>query len=438
MLSNPKSGGEKMANNTLVIEKTACPADCTVCIGACANRENGSGIPVIEKIDLPEKNYHTVLTCNQCSNGDCVDVCPTGAIYRKSDGFVALDTNKCIGCGLCNLSCPYGGIFSSPTEHKSAKCDGCNGNPQCVEECPENIISYKNANVLLDHFKKDLLSPGLQFCAGCTMELVNRMVLKLLGDDVVLFGAPSCNVLSDKGNFPYYGTLMTNVASSASGVSRYFKKQGRDTICLAIIGDGATADIGFGALSAAAERGERILYICYDNEAYMNTGIQRSGTTPYGGWTNTTQIGESDRGKSVDAKAVPLLMAEHGIPYAATATLGYMEDFMKKVLKAKEAVKTGFAYIHVLAPCPTGWKCDTSKAVDITRDAVQTNYFPLWEAENGVFKFTNVEKNPKPIKEFTKHMNRFSHITDEELSVLQKFVDSGYKKVKRLVDCQDI
>ncbi|MBS7526183.1 4Fe-4S binding protein [Fusibacter paucivorans] len=428
-----------MANNTLVIDKKACPSDCQVCIGACAARENGHGMAVIEKIDLPEKNYHTVSTCNQCSVCECIDVCPTGAMTREKDGFVALDPDKCIGCGLCNMMCPYGGIFSSPSAHQSMKCDGCGGNPVCVPDCPEDILSYKKANEIFRSFEvKDRLSLGLQFCAGCTMELVNRTVMKVLGNDVVLFGAPSCNVMSSRGEFAYYGTLMTNVASSASGVSRYFKKIGRDTICLAIIGDGATADIGFGALSAAAERNERILYICYDNEAYMNTGIQRSGTTPFGSWTNTTQISDLDRGKSVTAKDVPILMAEHGIPYAATATLGYMEDFVEKLKKAKEAVKTGMAYIHVLAPCPTGWKSDTSIAVDVTRDAVQTNYFPLWECENGNYHFTHVEKHAKPIEAFTKNMKRFSHMSEEEVELLQKFVDKGYKKVKRLVDCQDI
>jgi len=281
---------------------------------------------------------------------------------------------------------------------------------------------------------EDVISPGVQFCPGCTMELLARVTLKLLGEDTLLFGAPSCAVFSERGKFPYYGTLMTNIASNATGVSRYFRKQGRDTICLAIAGDGATADIGFGVLSAAAERGEHILYICYDNEAYMNTGIQRSGTTPYGSWTNTTQIGQHDRGKSVNAKNVPLLMAGHDIAYTATATFGYMQDLVNKILKAKEAVKHGFAYIHVLAPCPTGWLYAPEKGIEITKAAVNTNYFPLWEAEYGKYKFTHVEKERKPINEYTKYMRKFAHMDNEEISILQNFVDKDYKKIERLVD----
>jgi pyruvate/2-oxoacid:ferredoxin oxidoreductase beta subunit len=282
-------------------------------------------------------------------------------------------------------------------------------------------------------FVEDPHSPGLQFCAGCTMELVARVLLKTVGDDVVLFGTPSCCVLSDKVKVPYYGTLMTNMASTMSGVSRYFKKIGRATICLALTGDGATADIGFGGLSAAAERGERILYVCYDNEAYMNTGIQRSGTTPYGCWTNTTQVGEYSKGKSRAAKEVPMLIAEHGVAYTATATLAFMEDFIAKIKKAKEAVlKNGFAYLHVLAPCPTGWKMPTEKAVEVTRAAVNTNYFPLWEAEFGKFNFTHEEREPLPVDIFVKYMRRFSHMDKEQIAIFQNLVDQRYKRIERL------
>lgn len=281
---------------------------------------------------------------------------------------------------------------------------------------------------------EDVISLGVQFCPGCTMELLARVVLKLLGDDVVLFGGPSCAVFSNRGKFAYYGTLMTNIASNATGVSRAFRRQGRDTICLALAGDGATADIGFGGLSAAAERGEHILYICYDNEAYMNTGIQRSGTTPFGSWTNTTQIGRNDRGKNVDAKNVPLLLAQHDTAYTATATLGYMQDLVDKVLKAKEAVKKGFAYIHVLAPCPTGWLYAPEKGIEVSKVAVKTNYFPLWEAEYGKYKLTHIEKERKPISEYTKYMKKFAHMTEEELGILQYCVDKKYQKIEQLID----
>ncbi|MDR1660022.1 MAG: 4Fe-4S binding protein [Desulfovibrio sp.] len=390
---------------------------------------------MIERIAVPEKEYSTVVTCNHCAGGDCMDVCPTGALARNESGVVDLDVTVCIGCGLCNLSCPYGAIMSVPDMHKSCKCDLCSHRetPACVAACPGNILSIQDPGSILEKFAPDPHSPGLQFCPGCAMELISRVLLKTVGDDVLLFGTPSCCVLSDKVKVPYYGTLMTNMASTMSGVSRYFKKTGRDTICLALTGDGATADIGFGALSAAAERGERIFFVCYDNEAYMNTGIQRSGTTPFGCWTNTTQVGRHAQGKSRAAKDVPILIAEHGVAYAATATLAFMEDFIAKIRKAKKAVLNGgFAYLHVLAPCPTGWKMATDKAIEVTRAAVATNYFPLWEAQFGAFRFTHKEAEPLPIREFIKYMRRFSHLDEELISIFQELVDQRYTRIERL------
>jgi len=425
-----------MLNNTLVISEANCPPECSLCVSACSKRTGTTVEPVIEKIDLPELDYHTVLTCNQCSQPDCLAVCPTGAISRSAGGMVTLAVDRCVGCSICNLVCPYGGIYPKKQEHKSQKCDLCGDDPQCSAACPNDILNYRKASEITEQLGEDLLTPGMPYCAGCAMELLDRMTIRALGHDIVLFGAPSCNVLSSKAKVPYYGTLMTNVASSATGVSRYFRHIKKDTICLAIIGDGATADLGFGQLSAAAERGERILYICYDNEAYMNTGIQRSSTTPYGSWTNTTQVGSRGRGRQGTPKNVPLLMADHNIKYVATATLAYPEDFMRKLLKAKEAVKEGMAYIHVLTPCPTGWKFDTEYAIDITRSAVETNYFPLWEAEDGVIKFTHEIKNPAPIKEFTKRMRRFAHLSEEELNNLQEYVNTSYNKVKCYAACK--
>jgi len=420
-----------MLNNTLTVRDN-CPPSCTLCVEACSRRTVSVSEPLIEKIDLPEVNFHSVLTCNQCSQPECLAVCPTGAISKSDSGTVVLDSDRCVGCSICNLVCPYGGIVPKKAEHKSQKCDYCGDDPQCSKACPNNIISYDKASVMAEQMGEDLLSPGLPYCAGCGMELVDRQTLQILGKDVVLFGAPSCNVLSSKAKVPYYGTLMTQVASSATGVSRYFRHIGKDTICLAIIGDGATADLGFGQLSAAAERGERILYICYDNEAYMNTGIQRSSTTPYGSWTNTTQVGSRGRGRQGAPKNVPLLMAYHGIKYTATATLAYPEDFMRKLLKAKEAVKEGMAYIHVLAPCPTGWKFDPCRVVEVTKAAVESNYFPLWEAENGIFKLTHEVKNPALIQNFTKMMKRFAHLSEEEIKHLQEYVNFSFEQIKRI------
>lgn len=425
-----------MLNNTLVVREVNCPPSCSLCVEACSRRTAAGLEPVIEKIDLPEVNFHSVLTCNQCSQPECLGVCPTGALRQSDTGTVVLDTDRCVGCSICNLVCPYGGIYPKQTEHKSQKCDHCGDDPACSQACPRNILSYRRAGVVAEQLGEDVLSPGLPYCAGCAMELLDRFTLRVLGKNIVLFGAPSCNVLSSKARVPYYGTLMTNVASSATGVSRYFRHINKDTICLAIIGDGATADLGFGQLSAAAERGERILYLCYDNEAYMNTGIQRSSTTPMGSWTNTTQVGAKGRGRQGVPKNVPLLMAFHGIQYTATATLAYPEDFMYKLLKAKEAVKEGMAYIHVLTPCPTGWKFETEHAIEVTKAAVETNYFPLWEAEKGVIRLTHEVRNPRPIQEFTGLMRRFSHLSAQETGYLQEQVDRSWEQISRIASCK--
>ena len=419
-------------NNTLVVKQSNCPPSCTLCVEACSGRDGGNGQAVIEKLDLSEIGYHSVLLCNQCSQPECAAVCPTGALSHPESGPTVLDRARCVGCGICSLACPYGGVHLQAKEHKSSKCDFCGDDPQCVKACPSGILEYKKAEVIAEHLNEDVVSPGLPYCAGCGMELIDRFTLRVLGQNIVLFGAPGCNVLGAKAKIPYYGSLMTNAVSSATGVSRYFKHIQRDTICVAIIGDGATADIGFGALSAAAERGERILYICYDNEAYMNTGIQRSSTTPLGSWTNTTQVGSTGRGTQGNAKNVALLMAFHNIQYVATATLAYPEDYMRKLLKAREAVAEGMAYIHVLSPCPTGWKSKTADTVAVTRAAVETNYFPLWEAERGDIKLTHVVQKPAPIEHFTRYMERFAHLSGEEIAKLQKHVDGSYEQIRRI------
>lgn len=285
-----------------------------------------------------------------------------------------------------------------------------------------------------ENVNKSLVSPGLPLCESCMMELIVRMAVEACGEDTILFGGPCCCVMQEKTSIQYYGTMMTNMASSASGVSRALRRKGKDTTCLCIAGDGTTADIAFGCVSAAAERGERILYICYDNEAYMNTGIQRSSTTPLGAWTNTTPVDGASRGKKVTAKPAAMLIAEHGCAYAATANPAYMKDFKEKLKKAVDATKHGFAYIHVISACPTGWKAPGDKAIEMSRMATQTNYYPLWEAEYGEFRFTVNVKEPKPITEFTKYMKRFAHLNEEEIAALQKAVDTNYRHVARLCE----
>ena len=226
-------------------------------------------------------------------------------------------------------------------------------------------------------------------------------------------------------------TLLTNVASVMSGVRRYYKHIGRDVTLLAYVGDGATADVGFQSLSGAAERGENILYVCYDNEGYMNTGIQRSGTTPLGAWTTTSPVGKIVQGKEQPSKNMPLLMFWHGVSYVATASVAYLDDYAKKLVKAMQ-VKDGMAYIHLYSPCPTGWRTPAEIAVDIARIAVETNYFPLWEAEHGKIRMTKEIDNPKSISELTKVMRKFSHLSEEELEEFQQLVNTRFATLKGL------
>ena len=166
----------------------------------------------------------------------------------------------------------------------------------------------------------------------------------------------------------------------------------------------------------------------------MNTGVQRSSTSPFGAATTTTPVGVARGGKETTAKDLALIMALHRIPYAATATLSHMEDFAKKLRKAEEKKKEGFVYIHVFSPCPVGWRIKEDSAIQVCRMAVRTNYFPLWEAENGRFRFTHKTDKPRPIHEFTGLMGRFSHLKEEDINKFQQLVNERYDLIKSLCE----
>lgn len=284
---------------------------------------------------------------------------------------------------------------------------------------------------VLDHLKhEDPFSKGVAFCPGCGLELLIRLIPKVLGNDIVITGTPSCSapVLLGQNNaswhkLSYFGTLMTGAAANATGLVRYYKKAGIDNTVVCFNGDGTAADIGFGNLSGAAERNEPFIYICYDNEGYMNTGIQKSATTPYGATTTTTPLGSIHKGKNLRRMNLALKMAMSKIPYAATATLSDLDDLCKKLIKAKEAKERGFAFLHVFAPCPTGWGSDPANTIEICRRAVKTNYFPLWEAHNGKIRMTKAVKKPKPITEYTKLIKKFNHLTEDDIEILQEDIE---------------
>ncbi len=305
------------------------------------------------------------------------------------------------------------------------------------------MVQGKKKSKIFDYFseKEEQYAGGLAWCAGCSLELAARFVPKVLGKDIVLVGCPGCSApvfygqnLGTWHRMAYFSCLMTGVASSATGIARYYRKIGKEVTVVCFTGDGCSADVGFQPLSGAAERNEPIIYITYDNEGYMNTGYQRSSTTPLGASTSTTPAGSASRGKPTPAKNLPLLIALHGAAYVATATLSHLDDFARKLIKAKEKKNEGFAYIHIFAPCVMGWRIETSESIQVCRTAVRTNYFPLWEAENGKFRLNHEVPNPSPIEEFIKPVRKFSHFKEADIANFQEMVNQRYAFIKGLCE----
>ncbi len=280
----------------------------------------------------------------------------------------------------------------------------------------------------------ELLAPGHRACAGCGCALAIRHVMKALGRKAVVAQATGCMEVTmtpypeTAWRVPWIHVAFENAAAVASGVSRALKILKKDDVkAIAIAGDGGTADIGLQALSGAMERGEDIVYICYDNEAYENTGVQRSGATPFGAWTTTTPIGKFSRGESRHKKDIPAIMIAHGSPYVATASVAYPYDLINKVRKA--ASIKGPTYIHVQAPCTPGWRIDSEQTIEVARLAVQTGAWILFEAERGEIKLTFKPTKRKPIAEYLRTQGRFKHLRDEEIAEIQEFVDRECKRL---------
>ncbi len=304
------------------------------------------------------------------------------------------------------------------------------------------VEAAKKKNRVFDYFcADDQFSGGVAWCAGCPLELTARFVPKVLGKNMVFVGTPSCSApvlhgqnLGAWHKLSYLSCVMTGVASSATGLSRYFRRTGQDATVVCFTGDGCATDIGFQPLSGAAERGEHIIYLTYDNEGYMNTGNQRSSSTQKGAATTTTPVGKIGKGKPTAQKNMTMIMLMHKPRYMATATLSHLEDFAKKLQKAKEMSKEGFVYLHVFSPCPVGWRIDSNLSIEVCRTAVRTNYFPIWEAEDGKPRITVEVASPRPVTDFTKLMRKFSHLKEDGLAELQKQVDERFALLKKLCD----
>jgi pyruvate/2-oxoacid:ferredoxin oxidoreductase beta subunit len=276
---------------------------------------------------------------------------------------------------------------------------------------------------------------GSLSCPGCGATLVMRYLLKGLGENVIL-SIPACCWAVIPGYYPNSSLGVATIFSafeatgaSIQGIKAALDVKGRsDVTVVGFAGDGGTADIGLQALSGAAERGADVIYVMYDNEAYMNTGVQRSSSTPEGAWTTTTPGGKKQHFKREVKKNMMEIMIAHHIPYAASVSVGFPEDFIRKIQAAKK--EKGLKFIHAFSPCPPGWRHDPSKTIEIAKLAVDTHIFPLFEVDHGKYTVTRKGKG-LPVEEYLKRQGRFSHLTADDIKKIQKNVDVNWEILMR-------
>ena len=278
---------------------------------------------------------------------------------------------------------------------------------------------------------QEFVHPGTRACTGCGLSIAYRVGLKALGPDTMLIVPPSCLTVL-QGLFPVASTKLpclnvtfASTAAAATGILATLKAQGNThTTVAAWAGDGGTSDIGLQALSGAAERGDNFIYFCYDNEGYMNTGVQRSGTTPIGAITANTPF----RGKLQQKKDVPAIMAAHHLSYVAACSAAYPLDLSDKIKNCLTLPGTKYFHIHI--PCPPGWGYDPRYGIKIGRLAVETGVFPLFEVENGHYRMSpDMPKKLKPIRSYFKPQGRFRHLTDAEIDAIQERVPAEFNKL---------
>jgi len=278
---------------------------------------------------------------------------------------------------------------------------------------------------------EEYMYAGHLACQGCGAALAMRYALKALGPNTV-FTVPACCWSVIDGPFPYttlgvplFHIAFEAVAASACGLVAGLEIMGKKGVnVVAWAGDGGTADIGIQALSGAAERNDNILYICYDNEAYMNTGVQRSSSTPWGAWTTTTPARHF---KKRPKKDLVDIMVAHQIPYVATAAMAFPEDLVAKVAKAKDI--KGMKYLQIFASCPPGWRMAPEYSVKSVRLAVNTRVWPLLEVDRGVYNINRKPRKYTPVAEYLKLQGRFAHLTEEQVEEIQGMVDRNWKRL---------
>jgi pyruvate ferredoxin oxidoreductase beta subunit len=297
------------------------------------------------------------------------------------------------------------------------------------------------------------LSGGHRLCAGCGASIAVRQVLLAAGDSpVVASCATGCLEVSttiypySSWRVPFIHNAFENSAATMSGVEAAFKglqragkiSSDKKVKFVAFGGDGGTYDIGLQSLSGAMERGHDMVYVCYDNGAYMNTGIQRSSATPMGAWATTSEVGSVQQGKPQRRKDLTSIIAAHGVPYAAQASISHWRDLTTKAQKAFEV--DGPAFLNILSPCPRGWRTPSNQSVAIAKLGVQTRFWPLYEVEGGTWRVTVNVPDPKPIEEFLKPQGRFKHLFKPEnaelLKTVQAEVDRYWDYVQSRAACQ--
>ncbi len=283
--------------------------------------------------------------------------------------------------------------------------------------------------------EEELMDPGHVGCLGCGGCHAMRYTLKATGPRTII-SIPACCWAVMPGvypntcfNIPHINTAFEVTGASISGIRAALDARGKEDITvMGWAGDGGTADIGIQALSGMVERGTKAMYVMYDNEAYMNTGIQRSSSTPTGAWTTTTQVGAVRDYKRAPKKNMVEIMVAHGIPYAATANIAWPRDIIAKVKKAMTV--DGPTFIHIFAPCPTGWRYPPDKTLEIAKQATHAKIFPLYEVEHGVYKVKTFKKEAD-VAEYLMRQGRFRHLNQEEIDGITENVLSWYNKLLR-------
>lgn len=299
---------------------------------------------------------------------------------------------------------------------------------------PEKLIALFSKEVpdsmnITEDIEKEYMRPGHMACPGCGEATTIRLVLKVLGEKTIMTILPSCvGVISatyPNATFgvPCFHSAFEIAAPTAAGIANALKLQGREDITsLAFAGDGGTFDIGLQSLSGAADRNDNFIYVCLDNEGYMNTGIQSSSSTPQNAWTMTTPGGRQGR-----KKRFMQIIAAHRMPYAATASMGHPHDLMEKVRKAKEI--KGMKFFHTLTPCSTGWRMPEDMSARAAMLAVETKIFPLYEIVEGDKYRITYEPKGLPVAEYLKIQGRFRHFKEEDIARLQKEVDEDWERL---------